>query len=341
MSHSVSQKRSISRVRTWVRIGVTLAIVIGFAFTSGLGTLCATGVNSLVALCPLGALETLVAAKFMVPPALMTTVCMLAIIALLGRAFCAWICPVPPIRTFFDSKAEGASAAASRKDTRSESRRKSSSAEEKVSRIDEGEPSSASHVGEEELSSAACEGDLSSSRRECPAALAPVGGKRDGFHVDSRHVVLLGALASSAVFGFPVFCLICPVGLTFATLVALWAAFVDHNPTWMLLVFPAILVVELVVFRKWCHVLCPLGALMSLVGAKAPVGKPRVDTDQCLRTKGVDCHVCVDACPEKLDPHIKDPVECTRCGLCAEHCPAGALSLGLLPARKVEQDNKE
>ena len=35
-------------------------------------------------------------------------------------------------------------------------------------------------------------------------------------------MVLAGALASSAAFGFPVFCLICPVGLTFALVIALW-----------------------------------------------------------------------------------------------------------------------
>ena len=40
--------------------------------------------------------------------------------------------------------------------------------------------------------------------------------------LDSRHYVLGGALLSTAVFGFPVFCLVCPIGLTFATVLVVW-----------------------------------------------------------------------------------------------------------------------
>lgn len=43
--------------------------------------------------------------------------------------------------------------------------------------------------------------------------------------LDSRHVILGGSLLSAAVFGFPVFCLICPIGLTFATIVLVMRLF--------------------------------------------------------------------------------------------------------------------
>ena len=90
-----------------------------------------------------------------------------------------------------------------------------------------------------------------------------------------------------------------------------------------------ILLVEVVLFRKWCRKLCPLGALMSLLSCKAPLVKPHVDAGACLRSKGVDCRVCVDACPELLDPHSPCIPECTKCGLCAERCPHQAIDLRL------------
>ncbi len=157
--------------------------------------------------------------------------------------------------------------------------------------------------------------------------LPPVGGKRDGLQIDSRHGVLAGAVISSAICGFPVFCLVCPVGLTIALVVCLFRAVFQQDPTVSILVFAAILLVEVVFFRKWCHKFCPIGALMSLVGAKAPVLKPQVDEEKCLRSHGIDCKVCVQSCPEELDPHSARLSECTRCAECVQACPAGAIKL--------------
>jgi ferredoxin-type protein NapH len=215
---------------------------------------------------------------------------------LAGRAFCAWICPVPPLTRFFRPSKGGAHDV----------------------------PAAVKDVG------AAPEASKSSSVTAPGGALPAVGGQRDGRRIDSRHAVLLGALISTAVFGFPVFCLICPVGLVFATFIALWRMFVEQDPTWSLLVFPLVLFLELVLFRKWCHRLCPLGALMSLLTCKSPLLHPQLDEDTCLRTKGVDCRICVEQCPEKLDPHTPKIPECTKCGICAERCPTRAISLRLL-----------
>lgn len=70
--------------------------------------------------------------------------------------------------------------------------------------------------------------------------------------------VLGGALASSAVFGFPVFCLICPVGLTFALVIALWRLFEFNEPSLSIVFFAGFLILELFVLRRWCHAFCPL-----------------------------------------------------------------------------------
>ena len=161
-------------------------------------------------------------------------------------------------------------------------------------------------------------------------ALAPVGGKRDGVQLDSRHAVLVGTLASAAVFGFPVFCLICPVGLTFATIIGLWNLVQFNEPSWALVIFPIILIAEVTVLRKWCSKICPISALVSLLSNLNVTLRPRVKADACLRSRGVDCHACVDACPEQLDPHSKRIPECSKCGKCVEACPAKAISIKLL-----------
>ena len=275
--------RAIACLTAFLSVGIVLALHTGW------GTLSSMGAGAVAAICPLGALETLVVSGTMVPRAAVSLVAVVAIVLLVGRAFCSWLCPIPPIQRFFRPGKKAACRPPA-------------------------------DVGAEEASCSSC---------PAGCGLPPVGGERDGFRLDSRHAVLAGALVSTAVFGFPVFCLVCPVGLVFATLIAVWAAFAEQTPTWSLFVFPAILLVEVVLFRKWCRKLCPLGALMSLLSCKAPLVKPHVDAGACLRSKGVDCRVCVDACPELLDPHSPCIPECTKCGLCAERCPHQAIDLRL------------
>ena len=166
------------------------------------------------------------------------------------------------------------------------------------------------------------------------SALEPVGGERDGVHVDSRHAVLAGAVASSFVFGFPVFCLVCPVGLSFAVVIGLWNLFRFNEASWGLLVFPAIIVLEVVFFRSWCTKFCPISALLSLVAAKSPALRPVVSKAACLRGKGVDCRTCVVSCPERVDPHSANIPECSRCGECAEKCPAQAIKFSLAVSKE-------
>ena len=134
-------------------------------------------------------------------------------------------------------------------------------------------------------------------------------------------------MASAAVFGFPVFCLICPVGLTFATIIGLWNLVQFNEPSWALIIFPIILVAEVTVLRKWCSKICPISALVSLLSNLNVTLRPRVKADVCLRSRGVDCHSCVDACPEQLDPHSGRIPECSKCGKCVEACPMHVMVL--------------
>lgn len=281
----------ISTARTVVAVAVFGAVGVSLATHAATGTLSAIGYDSIALLCPLGALEVMLGAREFLLHPLLLLLLTIAVTLVVGKAFCGWLCPTPLLQRLFRGKksAEGAQHAA----------------------------------GNDDRSCAA--GSCDHGCSGCNA-LKPVGGKRDGFHIDSRFAVLGGALASTALFGFPVFCLVCPIGLTFATFIGLWHLFQFNETTWGLLIFPAILVLELVVLRKWCHRFCPVSAILSLVSQGNRLLRPRVKESVCLRSRGIDCRACVEACPEQLDPHSVHIAECTKCGQCKERCPVGAIS---------------
>ncbi len=118
-----------------------------------------------------------------------------------------------------------------------------------------------------------------------------MGGKRDGVQLDSRHAVLVGTLASAAVFGFPVFCLICPWVLTFATIIGLWNLVQFDEPTWALIIFPDHPTWKSPCCANGAAKICPISALVSLLSNLNVTLRPRVKADTCLRSRGVDCHV--------------------------------------------------
>ena len=355
--HPVAKKRArFSAARSAVALAVVAFVLVGLAFHVGTGTPSALGIGQIAAICPLGALEALFGAKeLMLHPIVLLALVVVAVV-LVGKAFCSWMCPVPWLRKFFAPNNKAKRGAATAEGDSADGAMVAGAAEASEAAGAAGvEPARAACAAEgrdaeqcgdvdsEEIAKQADNlvkslhaqqaGDSAETNAcaSCGAgcALSPVGGKRDGMQVDSRHAVLAGTLVSAAVFGFPVFCLICPVGLTFATLIGVWNLFHFNEPSWALVAFPAILLFEVVFLKKWCSKICPISALVSLISNANATLKPRVDKGHCLRERGIDCHACVDACPEQLDPHSRRIPECSKCGKCVEACPAHAISIKL------------
>lgn len=164
------------------------------------------------------------------------------------------------------------------------------------------------------------------------------------FKGDSRLWVLAGVLIATIVAGLPLFCLVCPVGLVFGTIMSVWRLVQFNDVNAGLLVFPIALVVELVVFKKWCIKICPIAGLLSLVGRFAKPLRPAIAQATCLQHDGKECGMCHAACPAAIDLHAGDAkvqlADCMRCGECKDACPTHSITFPLAPAstkKDVEQ----
>ena len=307
------KKKENKNLHTIAAVVVFVVMAIGLIAGVSTGTLSGFGFDVVSALCPLGAFTTMIATKTMVPRAVISIVIMALLVLILGRTFCGWICPVPVLKKignfFKSSKARKAAAQKKREEL------------QEIAKYDIGVKTGCGHD---------C--------KTCPS-------KQKHGKVDSRHAILAGALGSSLIFGFPVFCLICPVGLTFATVLLVWRLFAFGDTTWSVIIVPVFLIVEVLVLRKWCTRFCPLSALMNLVSRFGKFTLPTIDNAKCIETTtGKPCSLCAQVCDADINlRHLeygeKTLADCTRCRQCVTTCPTGAISMPFLP--KKGQDSYE
>lgn len=331
-------------LRTLCAVAIIVAVTIGFVTNLGIGTISAPGFWDISVLCPLGALGTMLASKTMVPRAIISLVLMIVLIILFARAFCGWMCPIPlvsKLRGIF-SRPESAKKKDAAGDTDDAVNDVADGAVGEAAAAEGGENAAAGAqtataaaiaplTAEEKAAlSGACEKD-SKGITGCASCAA-----KRGDAVDARHWVLGGAIISTFAFGFPVFCLICPIGLTFATIMLVINLFAHGDVTWTVIVVPLLLACEVIFFRKWCTKLCPLSAFMSLVAKLNRTFVPTIDDAKCLETaKGAKCGRCGKACEEGIDPRHPELSEaawseCTKCRSCVDACPASAISMPFL-----------
>jgi len=92
--------------------------------------------------------------------------------------------------------------------------------------------------------------------------------------------------------------------------------------------------------RAWCRYVCPIGLTYGVVGVFSPVH---------VTYKLANCHHEADCRKVCEVPHVLECVtkgratsaqidigaDCTRCGMCIDVCPSGALSFEIRGLRKI------
>ncbi len=288
-------------------------------------TLAHVPIGTFCALCPVGFAEVAVGSGS-VPWALLPGVLVvLALVFLLGRVFCSWVCPTSLLRNIFGGRkprgltgqtgvcaggvdVDGAS---SRSDTLA---------------------SLANSLGERPADADGFNEHEAAVANRAENAATPKSGRVRN-NLLAQGIVLAVLLVVSLIVHFPVFCLFCPIGLVFGTLFAVSRMFVTWQPGWELIVFPVMLTLELFVLRKWCSAICPLGFFFGLM-AKArsrlkALPRVRVSRATCIHDQG--CEVCATVCPEDISAPVAsacDEQDCTLCLDCLEHCPTRSISIG-------------
>jgi len=340
------RKPSNTRVLT-AGIGFLL-VAAGLLWNTGLGTHSSFGWDAVATICPVGFLESLLAGGSGAARGILSAVILIVLVLVFGRAFCGWLCPVPLVRRLFGGRKKAEAEHSDLKDTCAGGCA-ACTGHCLFSRTAAG-PTEGGQGADADTVVVASPASVSTDDARDPAASVAARSPKALWRrvrnspLDSRHAVLIGALASTAIFGFPVFCLICPVGLSIATFIALWRFISMNEATLSLIVFPAILAVELFVMKRWCHRLCPLSACMSLLAKGNVTLRPTVDPGRCLREQGTaPCHACFHACPEAIDLHdlaAGAPMdECMKCRECAAVCPEQAITFPL-SSEKVREGTR-
>jgi polyferredoxin len=103
----------------------------------------------------------------------------------------------------------------------------------------------------------------------------------------------------------------------------------------MLVMFVGVIAISFFERRLWCRHLCPLGALLGLVGRKAIYGRV-VDERTCSM-----CEACTAVCPMDAVRDGGRSTDCSRCQLgleCADTCSHGAIHWGRKPRKQHVYD---
>ena len=243
-----------------------------------------------------------------------------------GAMFCSWVCPVGTVVDSFDKAVERFMPKLNKR--REERLRQSRKKEEQI--------------------------EQSRKKRGyfCPTCF--IGRLFNSKHASFANGIIVTALVGSAIFRFPVFCTLCPIGVLSRGMFHLkswthilnegalsrtmfrlkpWTRVVDEGllnvknafgvidmPVMVefVLIIPTVAVLlSLREKRYWCRKICPLGAVIKFVSKLNPFMKP-VKGDNCICPP--DYKACKKACPQALGPQKSGSAECTKCFECYVTC---------------------
>ena len=322
----------LSKLRGYMPVLVILVCAIAFVANVPLGNISSFGWEAISAICPMGALSVFLASKTFVPRIIISIFIAIALVLLFGRAFCSWICTVPLVQRMLNIHSISIEDQRKVAKARERKEKRKNAAKKKSGTAGADSVVTQSTLSQEDRAAIAKQMSGIANHGNCA-----MHAKK----FDSRHFVLGGSLLSAAIFGFPVFCLICPIGLSFATIFLVLRLFTGQV-SWALVVVPLMLILELLVFRKWCYKICPVSALMSLISFGNKTFVPHVNKDKCIETsKGKPCSRCNTVCPEGINLHNLEAGEyglndCIKCRRCVDTCPTKAITMPFLPPKSSE-----
>ena len=147
------------------------------------------------------------------------------------------------------------------------------------------------------------------------------------FHRGMRPALYVVFAVLAFVTGYTVFETISPVGILSRALI--------YGASLALIWVAVLLLIEIFYSRRfWCRYACPIGLTYGFVGSVSPVAV-RYDLQHCLH-EGECRKVCM--VPHVLEMTKKQRAtdlkmdigaDCTRCGMCVDACPTGALTFKL------------
>jgi NADPH-dependent glutamate synthase beta subunit-like oxidoreductase/polyferredoxin len=316
-----------------------LAVLAGAYFEIGWGTFSSFGYKEIAAICPLGSIETMLASRSVILPALIALIVFFLIALIGGRVFCGWICPISWVRSVFGlDKCKKAADGGCLKKSCTKNKAASEKAENASATTAQAEKTAAAAQPQAAPARTLKRGGLLRFPVKAEISTDP---EKEGEPAVSKtpYWILGGTLVSTAFFGFPVFCLICPVGLFFAAVFGVWHLFAFRDPSWTLLFFIGMLLLELVFLRRWCHQFCPIGALLSLMARANRFFRPSVDKASCYNAAGLPCNLCQKVCPESLwmgkGLNSEETSRCTKCQRCADICPGKAITFPVSALKKT------
>jgi polyferredoxin len=270
-------------------------------------------------ICPVGGLQTLLTGKvtsLLLLPTITALVLFLVPIFVLGNVFCGWACPLGTLIDSFDRT---------------------------VVRF-----MPKLNLRREEFAERNNEKEKSTQRFLCPTCyFGKIVGNR---YPAVANGVLVASLVGSAIFQFPLFCAICPIGISTKGMFHL-KAWTRITGTMMPIILelwaiPAIaLLLSLRMKRYWCRKICPVGASLNLAGSFSPLVRPTVvlekcvmkgcpkncedyHMDYCAACRVVDRKRCERVCPQGIHLIEKGSLaRCTRCMECYIQCDYDAIRL--------------
>ncbi len=158
---------------------------------------------------------------------------------------------------------------------------------------------------------------LQHSERPVPSG-SLTGRRLTGFFQKNatRMAVLGSVITASAIFQYPVFCVMCPVGIITRNVISL-SRYGSVNLD--LAVIPVIIAMEWIL-APWCAYLCPIGTILHIFSKKSPVA-PIINRPRCI-----SCSICTVICKMRVNLlQDRKQEDCSRCLKCGSACPTKAI----------------